>query len=487
MALKSGRVGIHPSQVDPITGMLLAGPGGTTDYTQLTNKPQINSVTLTGNKSLSDLGIATSFDTLTDSDINNPAVGQTLQYNGTGWENVYASISPITPATLASLQDVAISSVQNKQILQYDGTAAKWENEDLPTIPTKVSELTNDSGFITISSVPTKVSELTNDSGYITISSVPTKVSELTNDSGFITISSVPTTLPALQDVTIDNPSNGDYLVYDSANSKWVNSASAPAPVVPDGSTVTPTDDIQTWLACADITDKTYTTVNEVLADSTTLLALISDNNASKYLVRSTTWASAITANSTAMTDIGANNYCADTLLSNSTWCAAICNSTYFESVLTVKVPTMTDATHPSGEVVANSYRSGREPYKAFDGNDTTIYTSSDNEPIADFYLGYHFPSAVKIRKVRILADSYDASAYFDNAVYGGNSLSSLTKLSSDMRNQAASGSSQWSGSNFVNNTAYTYYVIKITGSNQSTANGSNWWDGIYTLQFYGR
>ena len=32
------------------------GGGGTTDYTDLTNKPQINSVTLTGNKSLSDIG-----------------------------------------------------------------------------------------------------------------------------------------------------------------------------------------------------------------------------------------------------------------------------------------------------------------------------------------------------------------------------------------------------------------------------------------------
>lgn len=34
------------------------GSGGTSDYTDLDNKPQINSVTLTGNKSLSDLGIA---------------------------------------------------------------------------------------------------------------------------------------------------------------------------------------------------------------------------------------------------------------------------------------------------------------------------------------------------------------------------------------------------------------------------------------------
>lgn len=34
------------------------GGGGTSDYSDLTNKPQINSVTLSGNKSLSDLGIA---------------------------------------------------------------------------------------------------------------------------------------------------------------------------------------------------------------------------------------------------------------------------------------------------------------------------------------------------------------------------------------------------------------------------------------------
>lgn len=33
------------------------GSGGTSDYTDLENKPQINSVTLTGNKTTSDLGI----------------------------------------------------------------------------------------------------------------------------------------------------------------------------------------------------------------------------------------------------------------------------------------------------------------------------------------------------------------------------------------------------------------------------------------------
>ena len=70
---------------------------------------------------------------------------------------------------------------------------------DVPPVPTKTSQLQNDSGFITSSDVPTKTSQLQNDSGFITSSSVPTKTSELQNDSGFITSSSVPTKTSELQ------------------------------------------------------------------------------------------------------------------------------------------------------------------------------------------------------------------------------------------------------------------------------------------------
>lgn len=58
-------------------------------------------------------------------------------------------------------------------------------------VPTKLSELENDVGFITEEDVPTKVSDLTNDSGFITIADVPTKVSDLENDSEFITTDDV--------------------------------------------------------------------------------------------------------------------------------------------------------------------------------------------------------------------------------------------------------------------------------------------------------
>lgn len=77
-------------------------------------------------------------------------------------------------------------------------------------VPTKTSDLSNDSGYITNEALdgyatkaelPTKVSQLENDSkfinesaldGYAKTADIPTKTSQLNNDSGYITASNVP-------------------------------------------------------------------------------------------------------------------------------------------------------------------------------------------------------------------------------------------------------------------------------------------------------
>lgn len=170
---------------------------------------------------------------------------------------------------------------------------------------------------------------------------------------------------------------------------------------IPDGSTVLPTDDVQVLLNCADIWDKAYTTIAQLLADTTSLMTVISDNNAIDYLVRSTTFASSVTADSSAMTYIGLSNYASNTLLADSTWRTAICNSAYFESVLNVKVPTMTSNTTPEGVVSATSnYDASTVPYKAFDGNNTTNWASSLNA--SNQRLMYQFPTARKILLVKM-------------------------------------------------------------------------------------
>ena len=50
-----------------------AGGGGTGNYNDLSNKPQINNVTLSGNKSLDDLGIIP-IQIITDNSSSNPFV-----------------------------------------------------------------------------------------------------------------------------------------------------------------------------------------------------------------------------------------------------------------------------------------------------------------------------------------------------------------------------------------------------------------------------
>ena len=172
---------------------------------------------------------------------------------------------------------------------------------------------------------------------------------------------------------------------------------------VPDGSTVTPTDDIQIWLNCADIYDKTsYTTLSDILNDSTTLSALIADNNAVDYMVRSTTWASGVCADSTAMSYIGLNNYCANTLLADSDWLNAICNSAYFESVLNVKVPVMTSNTTPSGvvSVEGGSEQSSYPLYWAFDNNVNTWATIGVS---ANARLCYEFTAVKSIYLTKVI------------------------------------------------------------------------------------
>lgn len=120
----------------------------TTSYSPLTDKPKINNVELSGNKTLTDIGV----------------------------------------------QQTVISETE-----PTDSSVQVWINPsgDSVTVPTKTSELTNDSGFITnsVSDLTnyTKTSDLSNvaTSGsyndLLNKPTIPTKTSDLTNDSDFAT------------------------------------------------------------------------------------------------------------------------------------------------------------------------------------------------------------------------------------------------------------------------------------------------------------
>lgn len=143
-----------------------------------------------------------------------------------------------------------------------------------------------------------------------------------------------------------------------------------------DGKTVLPTDDIQIWLKCAGINDKAYTTLAEVLADTTTLLALINSPNAVDYMVRSTTWA------------------------------------------VSVSVPVMTSNTTPSGECSADSvYNTNTPAWKAFDGDDSTFWIPTIST--SPNYIEYDFASPVKVKKVTMkVTQSIGGGGYPDVPSY---------------------------------------------------------------------
>lgn len=97
------------------------GGGGTSDYRNLENKPQINNVELTGNKTSSDLGLQ-------------PAGNYVIDSNYVHTDNNYSSNEK---NKLASLNN-------------YDDTEIKQDIINLESnIPTKLSDLTNDGNFVT--------------------------------------------------------------------------------------------------------------------------------------------------------------------------------------------------------------------------------------------------------------------------------------------------------------------------------------------------
>ena len=70
-------------------------------------------------------------------------------------------------------------------------------------VPTNTNQLTNDAGFITAADVqiPTLISAFTNDVGYAKLTdipSIPTNISFFNNDAGYITLSSLPTKISEL-------------------------------------------------------------------------------------------------------------------------------------------------------------------------------------------------------------------------------------------------------------------------------------------------
>lgn len=261
----------------------------------------------------------------------------------------------------------------------------------------------------------------------------------------------------------------------------------------PNGATVTPTDDVQTWLNCANIFDKSYITISEVVADTTTLNTLIANENANDYLVRSITFATDICNNESAMTYIGLNDYCVNKLLSDSTWLEAICNSAYFEKVLNALVLPMTSNTQPSGYEASSSsnYDNSNLPYMAFDGiTGGSSEWGASNGSQNNSYIQIKIKNAKVIKLIKIDLDYRASTSYYRTGIF--DLLASNTgDFNGEEVNLTPSHltiektDSKYSINEMINNnTAYQYYRIKTIQYNCTYLKG---YAVLNNVQFYGR
>lgn len=230
-----------------------SGGGGTTTtaYGDLTGKPRINGVTLVDNKTSKELNLygtdnvppypVTSVNGQTG-DVTISAGGNVDSVNGktgvvvlnksdVGLGNVdnvrqYSTSNPppypvqsvdgatgavvtnavkTTPQSLSDTQKQQVRNNIGAGTSSFDGDYNSLTNK--PTIPTKTSQLTNDSGFITdaaltgyakTTDIPTKTSQLDNDSHYITANEAP--VQSVDGATGDVVTNAVKTTTQTLTD-----------------------------------------------------------------------------------------------------------------------------------------------------------------------------------------------------------------------------------------------------------------------------------------------
>ena len=133
------------------------GGGGTDNYNELLNKPQINGTTLSGNKTSSDLGLATSAQGALADTALQPGDNISELTNDSGFitginSSDVTSALGYTPVDPSDLSTVATTG-------NYNDLSNK---PTIPVVPTNVSAFTNDAGYITgINS-----SDVTNALGY---------------------------------------------------------------------------------------------------------------------------------------------------------------------------------------------------------------------------------------------------------------------------------------------------------------------------------
>lgn len=161
--------------------------GVTTNYNQLANKPKINGVELTGNKTTQELLIDAKDITYAENETVASALGKMVteeELLKKGYLTSYTELDPTVPShvKLITKEDIAR---WNSNEDSFSGDYNDLKNK--PVIPDSLADLHDDLGVITVNTVPKTTEDLVNTSGFITSDAIPSSVSEFINDANYVT------------------------------------------------------------------------------------------------------------------------------------------------------------------------------------------------------------------------------------------------------------------------------------------------------------
>lgn len=164
----------------------------------------------------------------------------------------------ITEGLSAELGDNLQLNAQLNDVFVAGVTSWNGQTGDVtytpPTVPTKTSQLQNDSGFVTSADVPSKTSDLVNDSGFLT-----SAVTSFNGQTGAVTYTAPVTSVNGQTgSVTVTVPTQTSQLQNDSG---YITSAGAPVQSVngQTGAVVTPTYSLDKHTDTVIGTDATFT------------------------------------------------------------------------------------------------------------------------------------------------------------------------------------------------------------------------------------
>lgn len=227
---------------------------------------------------------------------------------------------------------------------------------------------------------------------------------------------------------------------------------------------------------------KTFTSLDDVLADQPTVRQLMTVHDSVDYLVTSLSnfadTAEKILDNDICAKWINLRDYALDMLYANAN-VKAVMDSVdkygYGEWALIGQVPKMTSNTAPSGEVIGNMFENSDRPmWKVFDGDDSTLCEGQIEQ---ESWIGYKFTKPIKVEKIflakKISSDQQAVKKALVQYSDDGNTWNGTTEVTYELSDMASGKYSE------VTDTGYHLYW-RIKPTEQSTNSF-----GISNLQFY--